>query len=94
MMFGGVFALVPWAAAVSVIGLLLTAVFFLRMMRLVFWGPVHPSRASWPDLTTGERWLVAPMMALIVLPGVWPQVLLHCCNADTVRLLESLRIVP
>ena len=94
LMFAGVFALVPWAAALSTLGLLLTAVFFLRMMRLVFWGPLHPSRANWPDLTTGERWLVAPMMALIVLPGVWPQLLLHCCNADTVRLLESLRIVP
>ena len=41
-----------------------------------------------------ERLLVAPMIILIVLPGLWPQLLLHCCNADTARLLESLHILP
>ena len=94
LMFSGVFALVPWAAAVSVIGLLLTAVFFLRMVRLVFHGPLNPSCAKWPDLTSGERWILAPAIALIIVPGLWPQVLLHCLNADTVRLLDLLRILP
>lgn len=94
LMFSGVFALVPWAAATATIGLLLTAVFFLRLTRLVFHGPLNPARAKWPDLTTAERWLVAPVIALIVVPGVWPQVLLHCCNADTARLLESLHLLP
>lgn len=94
LMFSGVFPLVPWAAAVSTIGLLLTAVFLLRMVRVVFNGPLNPSRADWPDLTTGERLLVAPMIVLIVLPGLWPQLLLHCCNADTARLLESLHLLP
>lgn len=94
MIFTGVFSLVPWAAAVSTVGLLLTAVFFLRLVRLVFHGPLNPSCAGYADLSAGERWLVAPMIALIVIPGVWPQVLLHCCNADTVRLLDLLRIFP
>lgn len=94
LIFNGVFGLVPWAAAVATLGLLLTAVFFLRMLRLVFHGPLNPTCAKWPDLTTGERWLVAPVIALIVIPGLWPQVLLHCLNADTVRLLDLLRILP
>ncbi len=94
LMFSGVFSLVPWAAAISTVGLLLTAVFLLRMVRVVFNGPLNPSCADWPDLSTGERLLAAPMIVLIVLPGLWPQLLLHCCNADTVRLLESLRILP
>ena len=93
-MFTGVFALVPWAAAVSVIGLLLTAVFFLRMVRLAFHGPLNPACARWPDLTSGERWILAPAIALIIIPGLWPQVLLHCLNADTARLLDLLRIMP
>jgi NADH-quinone oxidoreductase subunit M len=94
LMFSGVFALVPWAAAVAVIGLLLTAVFFLRLVRLVFHGPLNPACAQWPDLTARERWTLAPAIALIVIPGLWPQVLLHCLNADTVRLLDLLRILP
>jgi NADH-quinone oxidoreductase subunit M len=94
LIFNGVFALVPWAAAISVIGLLLTAVFFLRLVRLVFHGPLNPAAAGWPDLTAGERWLAAPAIALIVIPGLWPQVLLHCLNADTVRLLDLLHTLP
>jgi len=94
LIFSGVFGMVPWAAAASTIGLLLTAVFLLRVVRVVFNGPLNPACANWPDLTTGERWLAAPMIALIVIPGLWPQVLLHCLNADTVRLLDLLRILP
>jgi NADH-quinone oxidoreductase subunit M len=94
LIFNGVFALVPWAAAISVIGLLLTAVFFLRLVRLVFHGPLNPAAAGWPDLSAGERWLAAPAIALIVIPGLWPQVLLHCLNADTVRLLDLLHTLP
>jgi NADH-quinone oxidoreductase subunit M len=94
LIFTGVFALVPWAAALSVIGLLLTAVFFLRLVRLVFHGPLNPACARWPDLTSSERWLLAPAIALIIIPGLWPQVLLHSLNADTVRLLDLLRILP
>ena len=41
LIFNGVFGLVPWSAAISVIGLLLTAVFLLRLIRKVFHGPLH-----------------------------------------------------
>lgn len=94
LIFNGVFGLVPWSAAISLIGLLFTAVFLLRLIRKVFHGPVTLTLAKWPDLTTGERWLFAPAIALIVIPGLWPQVLLQFTNADTLRLLELLRPIP
>lgn len=94
LIFTGVFGLVPWSAAISVIGLLLTAVFMLRLIRKVFHGPLPKNLANWTDLTAGERWLFAPAIALIIIPGLWPQVLLHCTNGDTLRLLELLRPIP
>jgi NADH-quinone oxidoreductase subunit M len=94
LIFNGVFGLVPWAAAVSVIGLLLTAVFFLRLLRMVFHGPMNLTLAGWQDLSAGERLVLAPAIALIVLPGLWPQVLLHWVNPDTVRLLDLLLPIP
>ena len=94
LIFNGVFGLVPWSAAISVLGLLLTAVFMLRMIRKVFHGPLPPAMAKWTDLTAGERWLFAPAIALIVIPGLWPQVLLQFINGDTLRLLELLRPIP
>ena len=94
LIFYGVFGLVPWSAAVSLIGLLLTAVFLLRLIRKVFHGPLRPSIAKWSDLTRSERWLFAPAIALIIIPGLWPQALLQFINGDTLRLLELLHPFP
>ncbi len=60
LIFNGVFGLVPWSAAVSVIGLLLTAVFLLRLIRKVFHGPLPPAMAKWTDLTTRRALAVRP----------------------------------
>ena len=94
LIFNGVFGLAPWMAAVSVIGLLLTAVFLLRLIRKVFHGPLPPAMERWTDLTARERWLFAPAIALVVIPGLWPQSLLQFINADTLRLLETLNPLP
>jgi NADH-quinone oxidoreductase subunit M len=90
LVFNGAFGLLPWAAAVSVLGLLFTAIFLLRLIRKVFHGPLGKIGADWADLSVSERWLFAPVIALIVIPGLWPQVLLHFLNADTLRLLDFL----
>lgn len=94
LIFNGAFAITPGAAALSVLGLLLTAVFLLRMMRKVFWGPLKPSLAKWQDLTKEERTLFGFLILLIVIPGIFPQVLLHFANPAIVELLDLLRPIP
>jgi NADH-quinone oxidoreductase subunit M len=94
LIFNGAFAITPGAAALSVIGLLLTAVFLLRMMRKVFWGPLKPSLAKWEDLTKEERILFGFLLLLIIVPGLFPQVLLHFANPAIVELLDLLRPIP
>ncbi|MEO8616071.1 MAG: NADH-quinone oxidoreductase subunit M [Luteolibacter sp.] len=94
LIFNGVFAVVPVAAAVSVLGLLLTAVFLLRLIRKVFNGPLKPHLSKWPDLGTGERVCFALAVALIVIPGLWPQVLLQFSNAGILQLIDLLRPLP
>lgn len=90
LIFNGVFGLAPWAAAVSLIGLLLTAVFLLRLLRKVFHGPLPASLESWADLSSSERLLFVPVIALIIIPGIWPQAILQFINADTLRMLQLL----
>lgn len=94
LIFNGAFAITPGSAALSVIGLLLTAVFLLRMMRKVFWGPLKPSLAKWEDLTKEERILFGFLLLLIIVPGLFPQVLLHFANPAIVELLDLLRPIP
>jgi len=90
LIFNGVFGLVPWAAAVSAIGLLLTAVFFLRYIRKAFHGPVTEKTDSWKDIDTTDRLLYLPVIAMIVLLGVWPQMILQAFNDDIVNMINLL----
>lgn len=94
LIFNGAFALTPAAAVVSIAGLLLTAVFLLRMMRLVFWGPLKPSLAKWQDLSPAERAVFGVAILLIVIPGIWPQVLLGFSNDGIIQLLDLLSPLP
>ncbi|MCU0779351.1 MAG: NADH-quinone oxidoreductase subunit M, partial [Akkermansiaceae bacterium] len=94
LIFNGAFAITPGAAALSVVGLLLTAVFLLRMMRKVFWGPLKPSLAKWADLSKNERLLFGFLLLLIIVPGLFPQVLLNFANPAIVELLDLLRPLP
>lgn len=91
LIFKGTFALVPWAAAAAVPGLLLTAVFLLTLMQRVFHGPLEPRWTALPDLTWRERLALAPAVALMFALGLWPQLVLTFTNATVVSLAEAWR---
>jgi NADH-quinone oxidoreductase subunit M len=64
LIFKGVFGLASWAAAVSLLGLLLTALFVLTILQRVFSGPLNERWSAFRDLTMGERWMVGPAIGL------------------------------
>jgi NADH-quinone oxidoreductase subunit M len=94
LIFNGSFALIPLATAISVIGLLLTAIFLLRTIRKVFAGPLNPTLSTWTDLNTSERVIFGLIVTLIVIPGVWPQALLHFANSGIIPLVDLLPALP
>src|SRR5262249_20896277 len=51
LIFKGVFPLASWAAVLSVIGLLVTAIFILTILQRVFNGPLNEKWSKLPDLT-------------------------------------------
>lgn len=91
LIFRGVFPLVPWAAVLALPGLLVTAVFLLTMMQRIFHGPLRPDWSGWPDLSWRERIGLGVPVALMLLLGVWPQVLLQWINPFVVHCVEGLR---
>jgi NADH-quinone oxidoreductase subunit M len=90
LIFKGVFPLAPWAAAISTIGLLVTAIFLLTLIQRVFCGPLNERWAKMPDLTTPERFLVLPSIALMFVLGIWPQFILGAVDATVVKLVQQL----
>jgi NADH-quinone oxidoreductase subunit M len=91
LIFKGVFPLAPWAAGLSVIGLLVTAIFILTVLQRVFNGPLNEKWSNLPDLTLTERALVvAPIVPMFVL-GLWPRLVLDVITPTVVRMVEQLR---
>ncbi len=91
LIFKGVFPLAGWAAAVSVLGLLLTAVFILTVMQHVFHGPLNEKWASFGDVTLCERFIVAPAIALMFLLGIYPQLAIGVFNTTVVQMVDGLK---
>ncbi len=80
LIFKGVLALHGWAAALAAFGILLTAVFLLGMLQRIFNGPLPVKWAQFPDLTVAERWVAAPVIALMFVIGIYPQLLMGIIN--------------
>lgn len=80
LIFRGVFGLAPWAAAVSTLGLLATALFLLTFWQRVFHGPARGGGVGFRDLQGEEIATLAPLIALMFLLGVLPQLLAGLIN--------------
>src|SRR5438034_7889997 len=55
LIFKGSFAIAAAFTAVAIIGLLVTAIVFMRAMQSLFSGPLAESCSAFPDLLPGER---------------------------------------
>lgn len=86
LIFRGVFGLVPWAAAVACLGLLATAVFLLTFYLKVFHGPQKSGAPAFADLSGREILSVAPLIVLMFLLGVFPQLAMAFANPVARRL--------
>ena len=91
LIFKGAFPLATWAASLSVIGLLITAVFILTILQRVFSGPLREKWAGMPDLSLGERAVVAPALGLMLVLGLYPQLLVGMFNNTVVAMVQHLR---
>ncbi len=72
-MLVGIFRYNPALAVVGGVALVLAAAYLLRLIQLVLHGPQRREQADVADLRAGERWLLAPLAALLVLIGLWPR---------------------
>jgi NADH-quinone oxidoreductase subunit M len=91
LIFRGVFPLSWIAASVSILGLLVTAVVILTVIQKVFTGPVPEHWAKFPDLHASERLALAPVIGLMFLLGLVPQLVVGVINPTVQNLLAHWR---
>ena len=84
----GTFSSQPVWASIAVIGVLLSAIYMLRLVQGVIWGPCcEPFEKQ--DLV-GREWLfLVPLAALVIFLGCYPQPLLDSISGPVTLLLQG-----
>ncbi|MBD8079518.1 NADH-quinone oxidoreductase subunit M [Cellulosimicrobium arenosum] len=72
MVIVGTFAVSHWAALVAVLGVVLAALYVLLTYQRVFTGGTPAELDSIPDLGAREKWVIAPLIALLLVLGLYP----------------------
>jgi NADH-quinone oxidoreductase subunit M len=86
LIFKGSFPLAPWPTAMATLGLLFTAIVFLRAMQALFSGPLAESCSTFPDLKRTEKWIVVPVTLLMFALGIAPQFVLNILNTTVIQM--------
>ena len=81
--FIGTFAVYPGLAAVALVGVLVTAALFLQMLQKLFFGSVPDLRAGFRDLVASESVVLALLLAVVVVIGVYPTWLLDLVQSTS-----------
>jgi NADH-quinone oxidoreductase subunit M len=76
----GTFTTHRWFAIVATTGIVLAALYVLWMIQRAIHGPVAAAVENFHDLTLRETWVIAPVMAVIVVLGFYPKPLLDAIN--------------
>ena len=88
--FGGSFGghnFTIWAS-VSVLGIVITAAFFLRMLKLVLMGEFNPKwEGKMPEVNARELVTIVPLVILTVVLGIFPSLAIRLMDATVGHLI-------
>jgi NADH-quinone oxidoreductase subunit M len=85
----GTFTRYQAAAVLATVGIILAAIYILWWYQRTMTGPVREEVAAMPDLRARELWAVAPLIALIVVLGVYPKPALDIINPAVTATLNG-----
>jgi NADH-quinone oxidoreductase subunit M len=88
LIFKGSFAVAASFTAVAAIGLLVTAIVFMRTMQALFSGPLAESCNAFPDLLRSEKWIIVPVTLLMFALGIAPQFVFNIFNTTVIQMAE------
>jgi NADH-quinone oxidoreductase subunit M len=86
----GTFTRYEVAAILATASIILAAIYILWMYQRTMTGPVREEVSGMPDLRARELWAVGPLIALIVVLGVYPKPVLDIINPAVHQTLVQL----
>jgi NADH-quinone oxidoreductase subunit M len=85
----GTFAAHRWWAVVAIVGIIVAAIYLLWAYQQVFQGePTEEDTAKTRDLGWSERLIIAPLIILIVVLGVYPKPVLDRITPSVNQLVH------
>jgi NADH-quinone oxidoreductase subunit M len=86
----GTFATHAWWSVVASTGVVGAALYLLWAYQRVFHGRAEGANAQLPDATTRERWVLVPVVVLIIVLGVFPQPVLDRITPSVQELIQHI----
>src|SRR5213082_703397 len=86
LIFKASFAIAAIFTSIAVLGLLFTAVTFMRAMQSLFSGPLAEGSSGIVDLTRGEQFVIVPVALLLFAIGIAPQFLFNIFHTTVVPM--------
>jgi NADH-quinone oxidoreductase subunit M len=86
LIFKGSFAMAASFTAVAIVGLLVTAIAFMRAMQSLFSGPLAESCSAFPDLQRNEKLVIVPVTLLMFAIGITPQFIFNIFNTTVIQM--------
>jgi len=86
----GTYTRYPVAAVIATVGIVLAAVYILLMYQRMMHGPVKAGNERFADLSAREIAVMGPILAIIVVLGVYPKPVLDVINPAVDATMESI----
>jgi NADH-quinone oxidoreductase subunit M len=92
LMLIGAFQTHPWAAGIATTAAIWSAVYMLWMFQRVMHGPIDkPEVEQMRDIALGQRWGLVPIVAVIIVIGIYPIALLRTANTPVLTILSEVK---
>lgn len=92
LVLNGTFLRYRWVGAVATIAIVLAAIYVLWLYQRVCTGPVEEKCADMPDANARESWVIAPLVAIMLALGFFPQVALDVINPAVEKTMISVGV--
>jgi NADH-quinone oxidoreductase subunit M len=91
LVFMGTFGSKPWVAAFACLGIVITSIYVLRLLRRVFFGKMNPQYEHMGDARTTEWVALAVTSAVILAVGIYPYPIIQIISSSVQPVVGLLR---